>query len=100
MAADFPYTDEQVDRFAVAADGALGFGETIPLLRRLHAAGITVTFPEPRFYTHFTPDGIGDFCDVVDRSQGSTIARFYSDVHPDARCAAQAEADRLNGGAA
>lgn len=46
---EFPYTDQQVDQFAKAGGGLL-HDYARGMLAVLHAEGVTVTFPEPRFY--------------------------------------------------
>ncbi len=89
--ADFPYTAAQVCHFGdILAQPTHHAHRDLALL---HEAGITVTFPEPRYFMYVTDH----FAHIRDRRDGSrALASFVLDRHPDARCAAQAEADRLN----
>jgi hypothetical protein len=63
-------------------------------LRRLHDAGIRVTFPDPRYYV----DGNARlYVHVMERGgDGISVAAFNRQGHPDAQRAAEAECDRLN----
>jgi hypothetical protein len=90
---DFPYTDEQARMFADALWGH-STSHARADLEQLTAAGITVTFPEPRYYV----DGSSHFyAHVMERgADGIAVAAFNRVRHPDAQRAAQAEADRLN----
>lgn len=89
---DLPYTDEQADIIRRATGGMLSYGEPKTLLRYLHQAGITVTFPEPRYYV----DGDKAPYDVMDRVMGAGVARFWRHMDNNGRDYAQEHADRLN----
>ena len=94
----FPYTDAQVEDFAtrdpewMVAEGDTGYARKY--LTNLAKAGITVTFPEPRYYVSLSDPLY--HARVKDRRTNKTVAWFHRDLHPDSKAAAQAEADRLN----
>lgn len=100
--AEFPYTTEQVQAFATAAlTRPTGVDDEWGrmILRRLHGAGIKVEFPEPTYYvgeSAYFPTRPTEFRVLKRHAGGVQWIASFGDNHPDARCAAQAEADRLN----
>lgn len=90
----FPYTREQAKKLAGHARGQrvisdLDVDWAREVLGRLHDAGITVTFPEPRFYVIEE----GDYAYVRDRTSGLNVAWFYDHARQQH---ARGHADRLN----
>lgn len=88
---DYPYTDKQalafarpINRFANAAMGHVH-------LRALHEAGITVTFPEPRYVVRSTD--LPTRNDVLDTLTERHVAAFW---HAESKRYAREHADRLN----
>ena len=91
---DFPYTTEQVERAHEAAhrNVDLDIADINEVLRGFHAAGITVTFPEPRFYVAQR----GSRCwDVIDR-RGEHVAASFFRNNSDSERHAREHSDRLN----
>lgn len=95
---DFPYTDEQVSLFQQAG-GLVGDDnqfESRDLLSDLLAWGITVNFPEPRYYVTTYPAGASSRVWNTTRDHdddGGWTAEFHGRDH---RLYAQEHADRLN----
>jgi hypothetical protein len=101
-----PYTGEHEDKFcrAMRQAGLSGVGAG-GVLRELHRAGITVTFPQPRFYAERATSYHESWV-VCDRHEkrghrDAVVASFWkgTDVasdHPDPEGSARAETDRLN----
>lgn len=98
---EFPYTDEQVRQFTKAREYPRGRGATDDVSRDIleccHRAGITVTFPEPRYYVSSLRDHSVDVLDRHQRdrySEGLVVASFRRAA--DGKRYAQEHADRLN----
>ena len=96
---EFPYTDEQVHRFATRDPEWIGEDEGYTgyarrFLENLHSAGITVQFPKPRFFVEAHDHRFPRFA-VVDRTSGAGRrgAEFFG---PGSETYAREHADRLN----
>lgn len=94
MADEFIYTDEQVNEWGRLTEGLPMCGWR-GQLEILHKAGITVTFPEPRFFVERGTDHKATpRWYVCDREDGhASVAWFYG---PDSEAHAREHADRLN----